>query len=387
VSDGDPARLPACLHGRELGSIGTLARANRGRMACTNGSKSSYMVPTDPAYATQLFHMGLTLYFDDIGDGVQGAAEFLRQLETDLGINEGALRMTAWASPLENGAACHYDATDIISIQLRGTKRFELAPVREISNPYGAQYSPGTRPFEQLYTQTAQGFPEWQHAEFRTVEMKPGSVLFFPRGTWHRTHVSADSLAVSIVVEPMAAIDCFMQQLQLLLLQDPSWRKPLYGAWGNGADRDQAFAQAAKLLQAVPGLVGKLSPQDLVLPSLSEEKRLILLHHHSRFQRVPRTSVTPEQVRESENGPLQWLRISFRDENDAEQTLASIEVPRHYIDVMTWIAQQRMPFTIQDLETKFSTIGFDELKHLAEVCTRGGLLKLLWFPAIDRSHS
>ena len=382
VTQGDPERLPQFLRAQELSSIGALASVYRGHLAFCSGAKTSYMVPGDPSYAEKLFTMGLTLYFDNIAPYVPGARVFLKQLESDLGIAAGSTRMTAWASPREDGAACHYDANDIISIQLYGTKRFELAPVREISVPYGMQYSPGTQPVDDLYTQTSKGFPDWQQAEFSATEMKPGSVLFFPRGTWHRTFVSADSLAVSIVIEPPPAVDCLLAELRLVLLQDPRWRKPLYGAWGNGSQREQALALAGQMLKDLPGTTGAISPQHLILPTLTEEQRLELIDEQSRFQRVPNTSVCAEPT-PAEQEELQWMRINFRDEHGVEHTLASVEIPRQYAEIVAWLAEQTTPFDVQALQARFPKAPFAELKHLLQVCARARLLKLLWFPAIN----
>lgn len=94
-ADGDAARLPEFLRARELASPGALAVANRGGVAFSRGAKSSAMVPSNPKEAPNLFRMGLTVYFDDIGEVIPGANDFHRQLESDLGINEGSARLTA----------------------------------------------------------------------------------------------------------------------------------------------------------------------------------------------------------------------------------------------------------------------------------------------------
>lgn len=57
--------------------------------------------------------------------------------------------MSAFASPQQDGLGCHYDAQDVISIQLLGTKRFHYAPVQEIAMPYGTQYIPGGKPYDE----------------------------------------------------------------------------------------------------------------------------------------------------------------------------------------------------------------------------------------------
>lgn len=386
--EGDPARLPEFLQCKELSSFNSLMRAHKGQIAFSNGMKSSHMLPIDRVFAPNLLKMGLTIFFDDITPYIPGAVAFVRQLEADLGINEASARATAWVSPSENGAACHYDADDIISIQLRGTKRFELAPVREISNPYGRQHSPESGPPpDGVYPQMTDGFPDWQSAEFQTIEMKPGSVLFFHRGLWHRTYASADSLAVSIVMEPLAAIDCVLEQLRLLLIQDPKWRRPLYGAWGNKPEREAALAKTEGLIKEIPRIAGLISAEDTIVPTLPADKRLALIDRNSRFQKVPNVGISLEVHDGSQSDSLQWIRIILRDGSTGEQTLSSIEVPREFVEVVSWLASQDAPFGAQTLEAKFPSIPFGEHKQLLENCVRGGLLKLLWFPALQNAEA
>ncbi|NIP47098.1 MAG: hypothetical protein GWN21_12820, partial [Gammaproteobacteria bacterium] len=53
----------------------------------------------------------------------------MRKLELELGVNEGCARAGVFASPTKCGISCHYDSVDVFSIQLQGTKKFDLAPV------------------------------------------------------------------------------------------------------------------------------------------------------------------------------------------------------------------------------------------------------------------
>ena len=176
--DGDPARLPEFLHTNELSSFDALASVNRRPIAFGNGPRSAHMVATDARNASNLYAMGLTVYFDNITRVIPGAKKFARQMTRELGLNERAARVSAWASPVENGAAPHYDPTEVFSIQLRGTKLFELAWVKEVPAPAGKQYTPGaSRMTEETFAQMANGFPDWRNVEFKAVEMKPGSVL------------------------------------------------------------------------------------------------------------------------------------------------------------------------------------------------------------------
>ncbi len=387
LSNGTPERLPAFLRAAELQSCEALARVNSGQVWQSNGPKSSYMMPIDRKTAEFVYKMGLTVYFTDITGAVPGVQGFARQLEADLGLNPNACRVTAWASPSENGAACHYDAHDIISVQLRGTKRFELAPVAGLSNPYGTQYSAGaTRPDDEAFPQMAGGFPQSRDADFQSFVLEPGSVLFFPRGTWHRTYASGESLAVAFVLEPPSAADCILRQLRYVLLQDPKWRQPLYGAWGEGPDQAAAFEKIAGLLAELPDLGRRLTPEHVALAMLPEERRLERIGPDSRFQRIP--DVTIALAPAPGEGPDEGgVRIVRRREEGGEETLATLKVPQQAVPVLNWLVEQDAAFGADRLAAAFPEIPFDGLRKLLASCAKGGLLRLLWFPPLDGAET
>ena len=384
VSQGNPARLPAFLRARELQSCEALARVNGGAVWQSNGPKSSYMMPIDKRTAEFVYKMGLTLYFTDVTGAVPGAQDFVHQLEADLGLNPGACRMTAWASPNENGAACHYDAHDIISIQLRGTKRFDLAPVEGVRNPYGTQYSAGvTRPDDEAFPQMAGGFPASRDADFQSIVLEPGSVLFFPRGTWHRSYANGESLAVAFVLEPPSAADCVLRQMRYVLLQDPDWRQPLYGAWGEGPEREAAYEKIAGLMAELPRLARVIKPDHVALAQLPEGQRLERIDRSSRFQRIPDVTITTEPPPGEMSQP--GLRIVRRLEDGHEETLANLKIPQQALAVLNWLVAQDAAFGADELATAFPDIPFDGLKKLLKSCAMGGLLRQLWFPAVDET--
>lgn len=383
VSEGDPARLPGFLRAKELQSCEALARVNSGAVWQSNGPRSSYMMPIDKRTAEFVYKMGLTLYFTDITGAVPGAKAFVGQLEADLGLNPGTCRMTAWASPSENGAACHYDAHDIISIQLRGTKQFELAPVAGLRNPYGTQYSAGaTRPDDEAFPQMAGGFPTSREEDFQSLVLEPGSVLFFPRGTWHRTYASGDSLAVAFVLEPPTAAECVLHQLRYVLLQDPKWRQPLYGAWGEGRAHAAAFEEIARLLAELPELARVITPEHVALAMLPEDRRLQRIDRSSRFQRIPDVTIATGPA--PGEAPQPGVRIVRRPEDGTEETLANLKIPQQALGVLDWLVERESAFGAAELAAAFPDIPFDGLRKLLASCAKGGLLRLLWFPAIGR---
>lgn len=258
VAHGSPARLPALMRDKMLSTPAELAKSYRGRLLFTHGH-SQRMVQLNDATAMAPFDMGLTLHYVDMDQCLPGAAAFARQLEGELGLHEGTVRISVFNSPRDDGLPCHYDPTELISIQLHGTKEFKYAPVQEIRDPCGNQFVPMGPVFDDLYAQATHGFPEPATANFERVRMEPGSVLFLPRGTWHHTVASADSLSISIMINVAPAMIPLLEQLGQLLLQDSAWRRPFFGRCGTrGHDRD-ACDQAARLLAALPATIAPLS--------------------------------------------------------------------------------------------------------------------------------
>jgi ribosomal protein L16 Arg81 hydroxylase len=282
VAEGDKDRLPAALLDPELNQFDSLSRRYKGVVSFFGDDRSGHMVPVEGIEAAAPYRCGLSVYLTDVGPCFPDVQQMVRQLEFELGVNEGCARAGVFASPTNGGISCHYDSVDVFSIQLRGSKKFDVAPVSEMPHPWGFQYMAGSKPIDDLYPQATGGFPDWENAEFRTVEMTPGTVLYMPRGTWHRTEAEGDSIAVSIGMEPPSAAESVLEQLRLLLLQDPEWRQPLYGAWGAGSMTDAAAERAEELIAKLPGLVSNLTPALIASPKMSETRRIAMMSAEHR---------------------------------------------------------------------------------------------------------
>lgn len=380
LAQNDPARWPAVLRCEELASVPNLARRYRGSLRFTHGRKSDQMIQIDRVDPAILFEMGLTLNFEDIGPYVPGAPEFLRGLEAELGLNEDSLVMSAFASPFQDGLGCHFDAQDVISIQLLGTKRFHYAPMQEIAMPYGTQYIPGGKPYDDMYAQTQHGFPENKNVKFETAEMKPGTVLFLPRGTWHYTEAAEPSLAISLTISPPTLLDCALEQIRWLLLQDSAWREPLYGATGNGAHNDRLRDHARKLLERLPQLVSSLTAEDLIQAPIPVAKRLEQISDKTRFQRIPDAALDVQADKSPQGMPVAVIRQGHSE--STYRISARLEVSPEVLAVFRWIAEQRAPFRGADVQKAFPQAPFAELKKILITLTRAQFIKMFWFAEI-----
>jgi hypothetical protein len=181
------------------------------------------------------------------------------------------------------------------------------------------------------------------------------------------------------MLDPPSAADCILGQIRNVMLQDPKWRKPLYGAWSRGAGSEAALHEIEALLAQIPDIARVIAPRDVTLAAMPEAQRLASIDGKSRFQRVPNTAISPGALA----GEQVKVGIVRHREGATEKVLATLTVPHSGLDVLNWIVRQDAPFRIDELSARFPDIPFDGLKQLLEACANGGLLKMLWFPALQ----
>jgi ribosomal protein L16 Arg81 hydroxylase len=386
VSEGDRERLPAALLDAELNEFDALSRRYKGVVSFFGDDRSGHMVPVEGIEASAPYRCGLSVYLTDVAPYFPDIQQMVKQLEFELGVNEGCARAGVFASPADGGISCHYDTVDIFSIQLRGNKKFDVAPVSGLPHPLGSQYMSGSKPMDDHYPQATDGFPDWEGAEFRTVEMTPGTVLYMPRGTWHRTEAEGDSIAVSIGMEPPSAAESVLEQLRLLLLQDPEWRRPLYGAWGAGKMVDSAAERAEELLAGLPALAAALTPDLVASPKLSEARRIAMMNAASRVQHTPnsRLIIGEPPPGSDDDSILASVEIYDRSVN---QIMAEIEMPSRCEPVLRWLEAQRGSFLVSDVAAKFPELTEDQHLQLLQTLASAGLLRVYWFPKLKKSVS
>ena len=369
---GSPSRLPAPFNAPELSSFSALASCYRGRIGFGRGAKSPRMIMLPEQNPAHLYELGLSVYLPDLADYVPGTEPFLRALEAELGIDEFSCHMTVWASPEADGAAMHFDGEDVISVQLAGTKLFEVGKMREYAFPYGPQYGPGGSAYDDMYPQLERGFPDPGNVEWQGVEMKPGSVLFVPRGTWHRTRAERDSFAISIGIRPPCPVDLVLDQLKSLLLQDPEWRRPLYGVRGDVQCRRRALERAQKAFARAQAAMAALSAEDLA--PLPEAERLRNIGRNARFQR----DLGSRMAFAAGVGAETLDVFAWRREEGEKNTL-KMNVPPQFAPVFRWLADAKTAFSAGELADRFPAVSFEQVQKILDVLTRARYLRMLWF--------
>ena len=382
ASHGDLERLPGMFRSPVLRDIESLSANYHGRVLFTRGRHSSFMVPAENGCPKTLFNMGLTVYLDNIQPCLPKSPLVLQALERNLGIPPGTARIGAFASPPGDGAACHYDTEDVISIQLTGSKAFHVAPVEEVRYPVGMQYSPGSAPYAELYPQVNGRFPDWKDATFDCIEMRPGSVLFMPRGTWHRTEADEPSLSITIALRPPSAAEIVLENVRWLLLQDASWRKPLYGAYGETPQKQAAMDAAGQLLPRLSKHVQSLSVRSLELALMPEDLRLQYIDADSRFVSLPNASVQLGEVTLGKGGEQVRMNILLKDDEVGDRVTVTMDIHPEAVAVFEWLGSRMAPFSVVDLLQQFPQFPEDQCVAMLHAGASAELIRMLWFPLL-----
>jgi Cupin superfamily protein len=366
--------LPAVLRSDELGGLNGLARHYRGPAAFGRGAVDTRTFNSD-AHPAHLFRLGYTVYLYDIAASVPGVPTWLAALERDLGVPGGSSKIGAFASPLGDGLPIHFDADDVISVQLSGSKTFEIAPVEGLRFPVGQQFGPGMLPGDELYPQASAGFPKPDGVPLERIRMEPGSVLYLPRGTWHTTRAESDSFSISIGIRPPAALDYLLPKIRALLLQDSRWRRPLYGIAGAPDERGDELRRLDELLRGLPDAVARLTARDLAPPV---PNRTPDPEREQRFQRVPMASLTTEV-----SGKQLHVRVTAWDREWIERTTLKTEVPAHLLPALNWLRERDAAFATSELKRHLPGVPDIDVWQLLDLLTRAGYLRRLWFPLLQ----
>jgi hypothetical protein len=106
-------------------------------------------------------------------------------------------------------APVHYDDHDLLVVQLRGMKRWYLSSrPSELNNTWKSQLSPDLGPHQ-------------------TLDLKPGDLLYLPRGTWHSVDADNGSLHLAIGFTPLTVREAVIAALDHLSDLDRGWRRTL----------------------------------------------------------------------------------------------------------------------------------------------------------------
>jgi 50S ribosomal protein L16 3-hydroxylase len=220
----------------------------------------------DAAAAGDLYQSGLALIFDAAERSFPTLDRWLHQLRVELGLPPGCVaRCILYASPPGAGNSPHFDANANFVVQLKGTKRWSLAPNTSVAFPTDRWAMNMGPPSPELASYLTEALPTGLPADAEVIDLQPGSVLFVPRGYWHATDAVGDTLALNFTYSQPTWADVVCAALRQQLLKSDQWRQLADGLGSRDPERSAACcAQLAAMLHQLPGELFELEARKIV---------------------------------------------------------------------------------------------------------------------------
>ena len=211
-------------------------------------SDESSSVDVSSGDARKLFANRMGLLFNRVQRISPLLTTWLQALQADLGLPaQTDARCLVYATPDGKGTAPHFDQNINFVLQLQGTKRWRLAPNPHVENPT-QRYTLGQPLDPELAAYAELPLPKEMPADAQEIVLKPGSLLFVPRGFWHSTEAEGEALALNFTFNQPTWIDLFTAALRSRLALSADWRELADGV----ASRDpERRADAEQMLDAL----------------------------------------------------------------------------------------------------------------------------------------
>lgn len=175
--------------------------------------------------ARELFEQGHGLCFDDANNFSSLLQQWPEAIRSDLGLSELTYsRSLIYAIKEGKGTAPHFDQNINFVIQISGTKKWWIAPNTHVENPL-TRHTIGLDIDPELASYTNGSMPEQFPENSTEFLLKPGSMLFVPRGSWHRTEAISDAVSLNFTFTAPSWIDIFTTALRGRLTQSSEWRE------------------------------------------------------------------------------------------------------------------------------------------------------------------
>jgi 50S ribosomal protein L16 3-hydroxylase len=175
--------------------------------------------------AKKLFDNGMGLLFNDVQNFSPLLQEWLAEIRIDLGLSALTYgRCMVYATPDTKGTAPHFDQNINFVLQIHGTKKWWVAPNQHVENPM-TRHTMGLATDPELSSYIDAPMPTEMSKDAMPFELKPGSLLFVPRGCWHATEADGDALSLNFTFTAPTWIDLFTAALRGRLALSPEWRE------------------------------------------------------------------------------------------------------------------------------------------------------------------
>ena len=295
----------------------------------------------DPERVIPLLRRGATVILDLIETLSPGVAAVSAALQTATGGVVVCNSYCSWRA--HQGFTVHFDTTDVIAIHIEGSKRWRVYEGR-VDNAIdvdGHNYG---------------SFPPEHHARAKgrmleEIEMKPGDLLYLPRGQYHEALASSDaSLHLSFGIGQPTGIDVISRLLRSLP-DESLFRKSL-----PHFDRPQAHREH---LRAIADRIQVILSQSSLSDQIRDWQRdRALSEGYGHFDLPSRDRATRYRVRS--------LGLTIESRAGAPRLAfpgGELPLEPKELDAVSWIIE-RDYVDESELEKRFEALGPEALRNL-----------------------
>jgi 50S ribosomal protein L16 3-hydroxylase len=224
------------------------------------------VVHVDASAADALYRSGMALILDSAHRFLPALDRWLCELRVELGLPGGCIaRSIVYASPPGARNSPHFDANANIVVQIKGTKRWQIAPNNAVPFPTDRWAMNMGPPSPELASYLSEDLPTQMPEQSEVIHLEPGSVLFVPRGYWHATEAVGDTLSLNFTYSQPTWADVVCAALRQQLVKDAQWRQLADGLGSRDPERIAACcARLAGMLHELQSHVFELEARKII---------------------------------------------------------------------------------------------------------------------------
>jgi len=202
-----------------------------------------------PTEHLRYWQLGYSLCYVNVESALPLVGSLLDKLAQALAYPRTGAQVNAYASPAGHGFGFHFDAQEVIIVQVLGSKDWHLAPNSLLDHPPCNAVAGWSAP-PRLSACLDQPYPTEAPPATESVRLRPGSVLYLPRGFWHATSAGdTPSLSLTLTFPSPTPLELLLDVLAVRLERDWRWRQPLFGT-GSLEGRMAALSKTQELFDS-----------------------------------------------------------------------------------------------------------------------------------------
>ena len=171
------------------------------------------------------FKKGKSLLFNDANTVSPLLDQWVESIQKDLGVSRLTYgRSLIYATPSGHGTDPHFDQNINFVVQIHGQKDWWIAPNHHVKNPM-SRHTLGLPTDPELSNYLDAPLPDQFPEDAVKHTLCAGSLLFLPRGMWHKTLAHSDALSLNFTYSAPTWIDLFTAALRAQLSLSEEWRE------------------------------------------------------------------------------------------------------------------------------------------------------------------